>query len=83
MTPHPLLVLRSKIQSRVIPVLSLRAFVVCKKGEVYLPVVFVTAHSKNIGCNPSEMNSGWGSGGRSCYEPGYNSAFCGKWDMFV
>jgi hypothetical protein len=35
-TPHPLLVLRSKKQSRAIPLLSLRAFVVyIKKGETY------------------------------------------------
>jgi hypothetical protein len=36
LTPHPLLVLRSKKQSRVIPLLSPRAFVACKKGETYL-----------------------------------------------
>jgi hypothetical protein len=37
LTPHTLLVPRSK--SRVaIPVLSLRAFVACKKGENYLPL---------------------------------------------
>jgi hypothetical protein len=35
-TPHPLLVPRSKKQSRAISVLSLRAFVACKKGETYL-----------------------------------------------
>jgi hypothetical protein len=32
LTPHPLLVARSKKQSRAIPLLSLRAFVACKKG---------------------------------------------------
>jgi hypothetical protein len=36
LTPHPLVVLRSKKQSRAIPLLSLRAFVVCKKGETYI-----------------------------------------------
>jgi hypothetical protein len=34
--PHLLLVPRSKKQSRAIPLLSLRAFVACKKGETYL-----------------------------------------------
>jgi hypothetical protein len=33
LTPHPLLVPRSKEQSRDIPVLSLRAFVACKRVE--------------------------------------------------
>jgi hypothetical protein len=33
LTPHPLLVPRSKKQSRAIPLLSLRAFVAYKKGE--------------------------------------------------
>jgi hypothetical protein len=37
LTTHPLLVLRS--ENRVaIPLLSLRAFVACEKGETYLPV---------------------------------------------
>jgi hypothetical protein len=36
LTPHPLLVPRSKRQSRAIPLLSVRAFVACKKGETYL-----------------------------------------------
>jgi hypothetical protein len=36
LTPHPLLVQRSKRQSRATPLLSLRAFVACKKGETYL-----------------------------------------------
>jgi hypothetical protein len=31
LTPHPLLVPRSKQQSRAIPLLSLRVFVACKK----------------------------------------------------
>jgi hypothetical protein len=35
LTPHPLLLLRSKKQIRAIPVLSLRAFVAYKKGETY------------------------------------------------
>jgi hypothetical protein len=35
LTPHPLLVPWSKKQSTAIPVLSLRAFVACKKGEIY------------------------------------------------
>jgi hypothetical protein len=36
LTPHPLLVPKSKKRSRAIFLLSLRAFVVCKKGEIYL-----------------------------------------------
>jgi hypothetical protein len=36
LTPHPLLVPRSKTHIRVIPLLSLRAFVACKKSETYL-----------------------------------------------
>jgi hypothetical protein len=35
LTPRPLLVPRSK-NIRAIPLLSLRAFVTCKKGETYL-----------------------------------------------
>jgi hypothetical protein len=38
LTSHPLRVPRSKKQSRAIPLLSLRAFVACKKGETYLPM---------------------------------------------
>jgi hypothetical protein len=34
LTPHPLLVPRSR-NSRAIPLLSLRVFVACKKGETY------------------------------------------------
>jgi hypothetical protein len=37
LTPHPLLMPRSKKQSRAIPLLSLRAFVDYNKGETYLP----------------------------------------------
>jgi hypothetical protein len=36
LTPHPLIVPRSKKQSRAIPLLSLRAFVACKMCENYL-----------------------------------------------
>jgi hypothetical protein len=36
LTPHPLLVPRSK-SSRAVPLLSLRAFVAYKKSETYLP----------------------------------------------
>jgi hypothetical protein len=36
LTPHPLLVPRSIKQNRAIRLLSLRAFVACKKGETYL-----------------------------------------------
>jgi hypothetical protein len=43
LTPHPLLVPRSKKQSRAIPVLSLRAFVAYKK-RVKLP----TSVSKKV-----------------------------------
>jgi hypothetical protein len=39
LTPHPLLVPRSKKQSTVIPLLSLRAFVASEKGETYLPKI--------------------------------------------
>jgi hypothetical protein len=38
LTPHPLLVPRFK-NSRAIPLLYLRAFVACKKGETYLTIV--------------------------------------------
>jgi hypothetical protein len=34
LTPHPLLAPRSENQNRAIPLLSLRAFVACKKGEI-------------------------------------------------
>jgi hypothetical protein len=40
LTPHPLLVPRSK-NSRAIPLLSLRTFVACEKGATYLPTVDV------------------------------------------
>jgi hypothetical protein len=36
LTPHPLLVPRSKKQSGAIPLPSLRVFVACKNGETYL-----------------------------------------------
>jgi hypothetical protein len=36
LTPHPLLVPKSKKQIRAIPLLSLRAFVAYEKGETYL-----------------------------------------------
>jgi hypothetical protein len=42
LTPHPLLVLRSKNRvelSRAITLLSLRAFVAFKRDETYLPVI--------------------------------------------
>jgi hypothetical protein len=39
--PSPLLVPRSKKQSIAIPLLSLRAFVACKKGETYLQIKFI------------------------------------------
>jgi hypothetical protein len=39
LTPHPLLVLRSK-NSRAISLLSLRAFMASKKGETYLHEAF-------------------------------------------
>jgi hypothetical protein len=41
LTPHPFLVPRSK-NSRVIPLLSLRAFVACEKGETYLLISVFT-----------------------------------------
>jgi hypothetical protein len=36
LTPHPLLVPRSKKQSRAIPLLSLRTFEAYEKGETYV-----------------------------------------------
>jgi hypothetical protein len=36
LTPHPLLMPRSKRESRAIPLFSIRAFVAFKKGETYL-----------------------------------------------
>jgi hypothetical protein len=36
LTPHPIIVPRFRKQSKVIPLLSLRAFVACKKGGTYL-----------------------------------------------
>jgi hypothetical protein len=39
LTPHPLLVPWSK-KSRAIPLLSLTAFVACKKGETHLPKMY-------------------------------------------
>jgi hypothetical protein len=41
LTAHLLLVPRSKKQSRVISLISLRAFVACNKREIYLPVFVV------------------------------------------
>jgi hypothetical protein len=38
LTPYALLVPRSKIQSRGIPLLCLRAFVACENGETYLTI---------------------------------------------
>jgi hypothetical protein len=38
LTPHPLLAPRSEKQSSTIPILSLRAFVTCKKCETYRPL---------------------------------------------
>jgi hypothetical protein len=50
LTPHPLLVPRSKKQSRDIPLISLRAFVACKKGEIYLHTIssFISPPLVNI-----------------------------------
>jgi hypothetical protein len=42
LTPQLLLVPRFKKQSRTIPLLSLRAFVACKKGGTYLPTYLPT-----------------------------------------
>jgi hypothetical protein len=49
LTPHPLLVPRFKKQSRAIPLLSLRAFMVCKKGETYL--LKISATKNFLWCN--------------------------------
>jgi hypothetical protein len=43
LTPHPLLVPKSKKQRRAIPLLSLSAFVACRKGETYLPIPVIPA----------------------------------------
>jgi hypothetical protein len=43
LTDHPLLVPRSE-NSRAIPLLSLRAFVACKKGETELNITYM--HNK-------------------------------------
>jgi hypothetical protein len=51
LTPHPLLVPRSE-NSRAIPLLSLRAFVACKKCETYLPKPYRTHF--NLG-SPSDI----------------------------
>jgi hypothetical protein len=55
LTSHPLLVPRSKRQSRAIPLLSLRAFVACKKGKTCLlycrhiqNVLYYSLLSKNL-----------------------------------
>jgi hypothetical protein len=46
LTPHPLLVPRSKKkQSRAIPLLSVRAFVAYEKGETYLTYTFHVPNS--------------------------------------
>jgi hypothetical protein len=45
LTPHPLLVPRSKKQSRAIPLLPLRVFMACKKGETYLPTFKIKLYS--------------------------------------
>jgi hypothetical protein len=37
LTPHHFLVLRSENRVEIIPLLSLRAFMACKKDETYLP----------------------------------------------
>jgi hypothetical protein len=42
LTPQPLLLPRSKKESRIVPLLSLRAFVACKMGDTYLPSYKVT-----------------------------------------
>jgi hypothetical protein len=47
LTPQPLLVTKSKKQSRATPLLSLRAFVACKKGETYLHVLQIKLNIKN------------------------------------
>jgi hypothetical protein len=41
LAPHLLVVPKSKKQSKVIPPLSLRAFVACKKGKTYLQNLMV------------------------------------------
>jgi hypothetical protein len=42
LTPHPLLVPRSK-NSTAIPLLYLRAFVACENGVTYLPLTFISS----------------------------------------
>jgi hypothetical protein len=48
LTPHPILVPKSKRQSIAIPLLSLRAFVACKKGETYLVTLLRAISEKYI-----------------------------------
>jgi hypothetical protein len=55
LTPHPLLVPRSKKQSRAIPLLSLRAFVAYKKGETYQTIVVKKWQGAN-NCNEKIQN---------------------------
>jgi hypothetical protein len=54
LTPHPLIAQRSKkrvelylYSPRAIPLLSLRAFVACKKGETYLFTSDVLDYAEN------------------------------------
>jgi hypothetical protein len=48
LTLHPLLVPRSKQQSRAIPLLSLRAFVACKNDETNLLTDAVPLHAAKL-----------------------------------
>jgi hypothetical protein len=55
LTPHPLLVPRSKIKSRAIPLLSLSNFVSCEKSETQLHTVMYSVAGKVIQ-NTSELH---------------------------
>jgi hypothetical protein len=66
LTPHPLLVPRSKNECRSIPLLSLRAFVACKKGETYLQW---TIFLPSVDINNSEMEN-------YCYSSKCNGIHC-------
>jgi hypothetical protein len=59
LTPHPLLVPRSKKRNRAITLLSLRAFVACKKGETYLQNILPIYSFLKMNCSqPQRFNKG-------------------------
>jgi hypothetical protein len=48
LTPHPLLVLRSKKQSRAIPLLFLKGFMACKRGETQFISIYSITQREEI-----------------------------------